>query len=197
MGTFYFKLEPAAKETWTAVITGSGPRRRWPRWWPPSTTNPSMPTNLTIGKRLSPTSFRRDRSNLSSRFENASLNFRHLHGGWKRKYERINWFHRGWRPEMIGALWSFSGGRLGLKRARRSAFLNEGGVPYSYLNASVPMEMAMDSAGPVPAAAPMMAMRKSAESAGDFAEGLSDKASAGPVAPPKSPTCPRLLHART
>ena len=45
----------------------------------------------------------------------------------------------------------------------------------------------MDSAGPVPAAAPMMAMRKSAESAGDFAEGLSDKASAGPVAPPKSP----------
>ena len=59
---------------------------------------------------------------------------------------------------MIGALWSFSGGRLGLGSSRRSAFLKEGGVPYSYLNATVPMEMAMDSAGPVPAAAPMMAI---------------------------------------
>ena len=102
---------------------------------------------------------------------------------------------------MIGALWSFSGGRLGLGSARRSAFLKEGGVPYSSLNASVPsepmMEMAMDSAGPVPAAAPMMAMRKSAESAGDFAEGLSDKASAGPSFLRRVRTCPRLLHART
>ena len=36
------------------------------------------------------------------------------------------------------------------------------------------------------APAPMMAMRKSA-SVGGFAEGESDKASAGPAAPPKGP----------
>ena len=27
VGAFYFKLEPAAKETWTAVITGSGAKK--------------------------------------------------------------------------------------------------------------------------------------------------------------------------
>ena len=184
---FTSKLEPAAKETWTAVITGSGAKKAVAEMVAAlydESLDAYQPHNW---QKTFSNLFRRDRSNLSSRFENASLNFRHLHGGWKRKYERINWSHRGWRPEMIGALWSFSGGRLGFGSARRSAFLKEGEVPYSYLNASVPMEMAMDFAGPVPAAAPMMAMRKSAESAGDFAEGLSDKASAGPVAPPKSP----------
>ena len=47
-------------------------------------------------------------------------------------------------------------------------------------------DMAMNSLSSAPAAAPMMAMRKSA-SAGGFAEGQSDKAAAGPGAPPKGP----------
>ena len=181
---FTSKLEPAAKETWTAVITGSDAKKAVAEMVAAlydESLDAYQPHNW---QKTFSNLFRRDRSNLSSRFENASLNFRHLHGGWKRKYERINWSHRVWRPDMIGALWSFNGGRNGLARSR---IFSEGGVDYSLNNsvATEPMEMAMDFAAPAPA--PMMAMQKSARVGGWLCRGVSDKASAGPVAPPKSP----------
>jgi hypothetical protein len=55
---FTSKLEPAVRETWTAVITGPGcQKKRWQRWLPPSMTNLWMLTNRTIGKRRSPICF--------------------------------------------------------------------------------------------------------------------------------------------
>ena len=141
---FTSKLEPGVKETWTAVITGSDAKKAVaemvaalydesldaykPHNWQQNFTN----------------LFRRDRSNLSLRFENSSLNFRHLHGGWKRKYENVNWSHRGWRPDMIGALWGYRGGRQMLYKSSNSAgvaFNRAPGAPGEPM-----MEMAMDSA---------------------------------------------------
>jgi len=177
---FTSKLEPAAKETWTAVITGSDAKKAVAEMVAAlydESLDAYQPHNW---QKTFSNLFRRDRSNLSSRFENASLNFRHLHGSWKRKYERINWSHRVWRPDMIGALWTFNGGR---NRVYRSA-LSEGGVDFSLNNirAEEPMmEMAMDAA---PAPAPMMAMQKSAPApAGGDGQGGRDKPSAGPAAP--------------
>ena len=81
---FTSKLEPAAKETWTAVITGSGAKKAVAEMVAAlydESLDAYQPHNW---QKTFSNLFRRDRSNLSSRFENASLNFRHLHGGWKK-----------------------------------------------------------------------------------------------------------------
>ena len=91
---FTSKLEPAARETWSAVITGPDAKKAVagmvatlydesldaykPHDWQKTFSN----------------LFRKEYSDFNSRFENSSLNLRTLHGGWKRKNESIKWSHR-------------------------------------------------------------------------------------------------------
>jgi hypothetical protein len=102
---FTSKLEPAARETWTAVITGPDAKKAvaemvatlydesldayQPHDWQETFSN----------------LFRKEYSYFNSRFENSSLNLRTLQGGWKRKHESINWTHPSWHPEMVSPLW--------------------------------------------------------------------------------------------
>ena len=185
---FTSKLEPGVKETWTAVVTGSDAKKAVAEMVAAlydESLDAYKPHNWMQGfSNL----FRRDRSNLSFRFENASLNFRQLHGNWTTKRESRSWSYRGWRPDMIGALWGFGGRGVFLSEASFSS--GKGYLISSDRGMAMPemasADMAMNSLSSAPAAAPMMAMRKSA-SAGGFAEGQSDKAAAGPGAPPKGP----------
>ena len=185
---FTSKLEPGVKETWTAVVTGSDAKKAVAEMVAAlydESLDAYKPHNWMQGfSNL----FRRDRSNLSFRFENASLNFRQLHGNWTTKRESRSWSYRGWRPDMIGALWGFGGRGVFLSEASFSS--GKGYLISSDRGMAMPemasADMAMNSLSSAPAAAPMMAMPKSA-SAGGFAEGQSDKAAAGPGAPPKGP----------
>jgi uncharacterized protein YfaS (alpha-2-macroglobulin family) len=102
---FTSKLEPAVRETWTAVITGPDAKKAvaemvatlydesldayQPHDWQETFSN----------------LFRKEYSYFNSRFENSSLNLRTLQGGWKRKHESIKWSHRSWHPAMVGPLW--------------------------------------------------------------------------------------------
>ena len=185
---FTSKLEPGVKETWTAVVTGSDAKTAVAEMVAAlydESLDAYKPHNWMQGfSNL----FRRDRSNLSFRFENASLNFRHLHGNWSSKRESRSWTYRRWRPDMIGALWGYGGrGELASRMFRR-ATLNS-----SFDQGMAMPEMAMDAAEGIdfagaPAAAPMMALaERKSKPEGGFAEGLSDKASAGPAASPKGP----------
>jgi uncharacterized protein YfaS (alpha-2-macroglobulin family) len=120
---FTSKLEPAARETWTAVITGPDAKKAvaemvatlydesldgyQPHDWQKTFSN----------------LFRKEYYYFNSRFENSSLNLRTLQGGWKRKHESINWTHPSWHPEMVSPLWPYRGVR-GVATARRGLWFS-------------------------------------------------------------------------
>tara|TARA_B110000008_G_scaffold275904_1_gene314212 strand:+ start:5426 stop:11533 length:6108 start_codon:yes stop_codon:yes gene_type:complete len=104
---FTSKLEPAAKETWTAVITGPDARKAVAEMVATLYDESLDAYQPHDWQKTFSNLFRREHSNLNSRFENSSLNLRTLHGGWKRKHESIKWSHRSWHPEMVGSLWGY------------------------------------------------------------------------------------------
>ena len=104
---FTSKLEPAAKETWTAVIKGPDARKAVAEMVATLYDESLDAYQSHDWQKTFSNLFRREHSNLNSRFENSSLNLRTLHGGWKRKNESIKWSHRSWHPEMVGSLWGY------------------------------------------------------------------------------------------
>ncbi|MBG29730.1 MAG: hypothetical protein CMI31_06990 [Opitutae bacterium] len=165
---FTSKLEPATKETWTAVITGNDATKAVAEMVA-ALYDESLDAYKPHNWRQNFSSiFRRDRSNLSQRFENAVLHFRHLQGGWKRSNKRVNWNYRGWRPDMIGALWGH-GGRHFFNG--RGPMLMEDGV----VAEGMPMPMAAMAPGEPQAEMADMAMAKTLNASA----GVSDKESGG------------------
>ena len=104
---FTSKLEPAARETWTAVITGPDAKKAVAEMVATLYDESLDAYQSHDWQKTFSNLFRREHSNLNSRFENSSLNLRTLHGGWKRKNESIKWSHRSWHPEMVGSLWGY------------------------------------------------------------------------------------------
>ena len=118
---FTSKLEPAAKETWTAVITGPDAKKAVTEMVA-TLYDASLDTYqshlLSEGMFVSISSpsaygytyqaymgnwpktfsylFRKDSLNFKSHFANSSLSSRRFHGGWESKYEGIYWAHRCW-----------------------------------------------------------------------------------------------------
>ncbi|MBO94967.1 MAG: hypothetical protein CMI32_08755 [Opitutales bacterium] len=145
---FTSKLEPAAKETWTAVITGNDANKAVAEMVA-ALYDESLDAYKPHNWRQNFSNlFRRDRSNLSIRFENAVLNFRQLQGNWKRTHKRVDWNYRGWRSDMIGALWGYGGGRNRFfKSGRGEEMAMEDGAPMLEMAPGAPqaaMAMEMD-----------------------------------------------------
>ena len=149
---FTSKLEPATKETWAALISG------------PDSTKAVAEMVATLydesldayqphdWQKTFSNLFRREHSNLNSRFENSSLNLPILHGGWKRKNESINWSHRSWHPEMVGPLWGYHGGMLARRGLRASVATLNSSADFSFSAESVPLMKGQKSAMNEPAA---------------------------------------------
>jgi hypothetical protein len=102
---FTSKLEPAARETWTAVITGPDARKAVAEMVATLYDESLDAYQPHDWQKTFSNLFRKEYSYFNSRFENSSLNLRTLQGGWKRKHESIKWSHRSWHPAMVGPLW--------------------------------------------------------------------------------------------
>lgn len=161
---FVSKLEPAQKETWTAIITGPDAQRavaemvatlydasldaysphRWPQAF-----------NV----------FREDYSRVSYRFENALKMFEHLHGGWTQDYRDGSLSYRSFPADIIQNFWGFEFAQ------RRGGYGGLGG------GARLAMPMAGAPAAPAP-----QAMRALAVEGADAMMEKNAVSAAGPVA---------------
>jgi uncharacterized protein YfaS (alpha-2-macroglobulin family) len=120
---FTSKLEPAARETWTAVITGPDAKKAVAEMVATLYDESLDAYQPHDWQKTFSNLFRKEYSYFNSRFENSSLNLRTLQGGWKRKHESINWTHPSWHPEMVSPLWPYRGVR-GVATARRGLWFS-------------------------------------------------------------------------
>lgn len=175
---FTSKLEPVAKETWTAVITGSDARKAVAEMVATLYDESLDAYQPHDWQKTFSNLFRREHSNLISRFENSSLNLRFLHGGWKRKNESIKWSHRSWHPEMVGSLPRYRRSMILHERGARSSFLMDSSEPFGAMADFKMADSEVDL--PMQASAPLMTKKTSA-SFDPFSavEGVKLKASSG------------------
>ncbi len=106
---FTSKLEPAARETWTAVITGPDAKKAVAEMVATLYDESLDAYQSHDWQKTFSNLFRKEYSYFNSHFQNSSLNLRTLQGGWKRKHESINWSHRSWHHEMLAPLWGYRG----------------------------------------------------------------------------------------
>ena len=124
---FTSKLEPAARETWTAVITGPDAKKAVAEMVATLYDESLDAYQSHDWQKTFSNLFRKEYSYFNSHFQNSSLNLRTLQGGWKRKHESINWSHPSWHPEMVSPLWGYRGfdrfatSRRGVRLSARSA----------------------------------------------------------------------------
>jgi hypothetical protein len=146
---FTSKLEPAVRETWTAVITGPDAKKAVAEMVATLYDESLDAYQPHDWQKTFSNLFRKEYSYFNSRFENSSLNLRTLQGGWKRKHESINWSHPSWHPEMVSPLWGYRGtARLAAgfsgKRGMRPSARNFSAVAPSYNSAPI-MTKAMET----------------------------------------------------
>jgi hypothetical protein len=120
---FTSKLEPAARETWTAVITGPDAKKAVAEMVATLYDESLDAYQSHDWQKTFSNLFRKEYSYFNSHFQNSSLNLRTLHGGWKRKHESIKWSHPSWHPEMVSPLWPYRGVR-GVATARRGLWFS-------------------------------------------------------------------------
>ena len=135
---FTSKLEPAARETWTAVITGPDAKKAVAEMVATLYDESLDAYQSHDWQKTFSNLFRKEYSYFNSRFENSSLNLRTLQGGWKRKHESINWSHRSWHHEMVSPLWGYRGAAR-FATSRRS--LQASARNFSAENRSAPIMM--------------------------------------------------------
>ena len=133
---FTSKLEPAARETWTAVITGPDAKKAVAEMVATLYDESLDAYQSHDWQKTFSNLFRNEYSYFNSHFQNSSLNLRTLQGGWKRKHESINWSHRSWHHEMLAPLWGYRGA-AGFGTVRRSLRLSASARNFSAENLSL------------------------------------------------------------
>ena len=108
---FTSKLEPAAKETWTAIITGPKARQVVAEMVA-CMYDASLDAYLMHQWQQSFGVFRYDRSNLASRFENQLKGFQHLHGNWPIHAKNAQLTYRSFPADIIANLWGYQFRRM-------------------------------------------------------------------------------------
>ena len=118
---FVSKLEPAQKETWTAVITGPDAKKAVAEMVAAlydASLDAYKPHNWPQAFGV----FREDYSNISSRFENMLKGLQHMRGGWPQDYQDASMSYRSFPADIIMNFWGYQ--FLGRNRGARkgSAF---------------------------------------------------------------------------
>jgi hypothetical protein len=142
-------LEPGAKETWTAMITGPDAKRAVAEMVA-GLYDASLDQFLPHDWLHSFTGFRQETSRLSSQFENSQLSFTTILSGWTTGYKSVTLSYRHF-PEEIVWPYAFGGAQApfaerGGSPAARSGDDSTGAVPS--LAASTPSEDKSAQAGP-------------------------------------------------
>ena len=113
---FISKMEPAQKETFTAVITGPDAKKAVAEMVA-TLYDKSLDAYLPHHWLSVFNVFRSDYTNLSSQFENTLLSFNGLHGGWARSHRDAQITYRHFAQELTANLWGYEfGARNGAGR---------------------------------------------------------------------------------
>ncbi len=115
---FVSKLEPAQKETWTAVITGPDAKKAVAEMVAAlydASLDAYLPHNWPQAFGV----FREDYSHISSRFENMLKGLQHMRGGWPQEYQDASLSYRSFPADIIMNFWGYQ--FQGRNRARHSA----------------------------------------------------------------------------
>ena len=157
---FISKLEPAVRETWTAIITGPEAERRAVEMVA-TLYDASLDTFAIHRWPESFGVFRQDFSPVRSRFENESQWLRAMFSNWSRDFKQAPLTYRDFPPRILHDL----GPQLQMMRRGMSRF---GGEPEAFF---------MDAGMPMAAAAPMEGEAVDAESqaAADIGDGSMDR----------------------
>ena len=103
---FTSKLQPAQKETWTAVITGPDAKKAVAEMVAAlydQSLDAYLPHNWAAGFGV----FRQDYSTLQLQFENAVIHFQHGYGNWPSNYKNVQISYRAFPNEIIANLWGY------------------------------------------------------------------------------------------
>jgi len=103
---FVSKLEPAQKETWTAVITGPDAEKAVAEMVATlydQSLDAYLPHRWPSGLKV----FRTDQSYLSSRFENVTKSLQHLLGNWHVDSKEVRIVYRGFLDDIVRNLWGY------------------------------------------------------------------------------------------
>jgi len=122
---FVSKLQPAQKETFTAVVTGPDAQGAVAEMVA-TLYDESLDAYLPHYWQTAFGVFRHDYSNLYSQFENGLRSLRHLHGSWATHSKPTHMSYRSFPHEVIANLWGYQFyNRNGVWRARRKGRANE------------------------------------------------------------------------
>ncbi len=117
---FVSKLEPAQKETWTAVISGPDAKKAVAEMVAAlydASLDAYLPHNWASGFGV----FRQDHSNLSSQFENQLKNLQDIYSSWRVDQQDGSLSYRHFPAEIVGNLFGyqfFARGRYAIRRSR-------------------------------------------------------------------------------
>ena len=103
---FVSKLEPAQKETWTAVITGPDAEKAVAEMVA-TLYDQSLDAYLPHGWPSGLNVFRIDHSNLSSRFENSAKPLQHMLGNWFVDSKNVRIVYRSFPDDIVRNLWGY------------------------------------------------------------------------------------------
>ena len=111
---FVSRLEPGAKETWTAVVSGPGAERAVAEMCA-ALYDASLDAYAPHGWPREFNVFRRESAQQRSVFENQECRFHHLQGGWHRRSKAVNLQYRAFPGEIISP-WPTWLARRGMRR---------------------------------------------------------------------------------
>jgi hypothetical protein len=141
---FTSKLQPAQKETWTAVITGRDAQKAAAEMVA-TLYDQSLDAYLPHNWQRRFGFFRQDHSTASPQFQNADKQFQHLHGSWPSYYVHVPNTYRHFPPELVANLRGYGFAQM---RGFNGRF--ERGRADLYKEADISgVAMAMDAAAPL------------------------------------------------
>ena len=110
---FVSKLQPAQKETWTAVITGPGAQKAVAEMVA-ALYDESLDAYQKQHWLAKFNFFRRDHSTAQFSFENTLKNFQHMRGNWQQHYVSADQQYRSFPPDLVANVWGYGFGRGGM-----------------------------------------------------------------------------------
>ena len=132
---FVSKLEPAAKETWTAVITGPNAKKAVAEMVA-TLYDQSLDAYLPHPWMKAFGVFRQDHSNLQSQFENTALYLQQMLGNWPTDYQAVSITYRHFPNDIVSPFWGMygigfggmPGGRGGMRMAKGMQAMEQDGA---------------------------------------------------------------------
>ncbi len=177
--SFRSKLMPGQKETWTAIVTGPDAKRTAAEMVAAlydASLDQYLPHNWPRAFGV----FRHEFDRVNAEFQNAKLDFQHIHGWWQTPHRGVNWNYRGFPPDIIANLWGY--GYFGRERGMEA----KGQTMYLAMDAAA-NGRAMAAGTPMPAATSealgAVLEKQSADRDGLRKKQAEDKAGAGGGAP--------------